>query len=175
MSSILDKIVAASGAAQKVRVRVPEWDCDLYFSPLTPAERSRIRKGIKPDAIEAMFVSTIQHKARDAEGAPVFGLDPKTRDKMLAHADMTVIMRILREASIEDDPRRTMLEAASLDDLRNALAALGDAPAGEMSEMSDDMLEAVRALAMAREWEITDALGIDPAEGTDPIDAAKNA
>lgn len=175
MSSVLDTILAASKAAEKTRVRVPEWDCDLYFGTVTAADRVRIRKGLKPDQVEALYVSSIQHLACDKDGKRVFELDPKTRDQLMAHANMGVIMRILREASIEQDPRMQMFEGASLDDLRGLLSAIGDAPPGEMGELSDDMLEAIRAVAMAREWEVSEALGVDPDAGPDPVTSAKNA
>jgi hypothetical protein len=175
MAGVLDTIVAASRAAEKTRVRVPEWECDLYFGKVTAADRVRIRKGLKPDQVEALYVSSIQHCATDKDGKRIFELDPKTRDQLMAHADMGVIMRILREASIEQDPRSQMLEDASLDDLRGLLTSLGDAPPGEMSDLSDDMLDAIRAVAMAKEWEVAEALGVDPGAAPDPVTTAKNA
>lgn len=173
--SLLDKIVAAKGAVEPVRVRVPEWDTDLYFNPVTPAERARIRRGIKPNDVEAFWISTLQHKALLADGTPAFTPgDLKEREKLLASADLSVVLRILREGSIEDDPRREMLEAASLDDIRLMLADFGDLPGGAMADLSDEIVEAARALASAREYEIEARLGGSDDAPSDPVTVAKN-
>lgn len=171
--SLLDKVVAA--AREPVRVHVPEWDTDLFFTPVTPAERARIRRGIKPDDIETLWISTLQHKAMLKGGGPAFTPgDLKEREKLLASADLSVVLRILREGSVEDDPRREMLEAASLDDIRRMLADFGDLTGGALADLSDEIVEAVRSLAAAREYEIADRLGTADSTAADPVTTAKN-
>jgi hypothetical protein len=37
------------------------------------------------------------------------------------------------------------------------------------------MVDAIRAVAMAKEWEVSEALGVDPRAAPDPVTTAKNA
>lgn len=97
MSDILQKMAAVHEGRSLHPVAVPEYGFTLYFTPLTVAERARVRKGVAADDDEELWVNTLIHKARDKDGNPVFSDDGKTR-KQLYQMDMQVLKRILEEA-----------------------------------------------------------------------------
>lgn len=175
MSVLLDKIVAAAGGKTLAVVRVPEWDAELRFRALTPSLRAQIRKGIDPKATEELYCSTLVHLAVDADGKAVFDTDPKTRAKLMATVDMGVLMRVLWEAGAEADPRQALLEGAEDAQIVQLLAQIGGADLGLLADLPEDVIAAIRALAMAPAHKIEEALGKDPERPDGKVTAAKNA
>lgn len=174
MSALLDKIVAQAAGADRARVRVPEWDAEVWFRNLTPALRAQVRRGIKPEAVEELYVSTLCHLAQDEAGQPLFGTDPKTRMKLMASVNMAVLMRVLFEAGAEEDPRAAMITAASDDDVLQLLTQIGGANLGELADLPEGLIEAIRAVAKAPSHEIEAALGIEADPAQSRVKTAKN-
>lgn len=175
MSALLDKIVAQASGAARSRVHVAEWGVDIWFRSLTPALRAQIRRGIKADAVEELYVSTLCHLAQDEAGDPLFGTDPKTRAKLMAAVAMPVLMRVLFEAGLEEDPRAAMISATSDDDVLQLLTQVGGANLGELADLPEGLIEAIRAVAKAPAHEIEAALGVEPSPAESRVKAAKNA
>ncbi|GAA5073476.1 hypothetical protein N0B44_15580 [Roseibacterium beibuensis] len=176
MSDLLDRLVAQAESVAPVCVSVPEWSTELYFKPLTGADRMTIRRplGKKPTE-EELIVSTLQHKAMDADGKRVFETDQAARVKMLKALDLEVVMRVLREAGQADDPRADLVSATSDDDLRALLREAGDLDLMAVADLPEHVLEAIRRVIVMREPELRDALGRAGDSGpSDPIDAVKN-
>jgi len=98
MSDLLQIIVDQAAQAKPKPVVVPEWKTTVYFLPLTPAERIEIRRGIDPNDQEDLLVSTLQHKARDAEGNRIFDCSVIERAKLMKSIDMEVLQRVLIQA-----------------------------------------------------------------------------
>lgn len=174
MSALLDKIVAQASGAARARVRVSEWDVEIWFRSLTPALRAQVRRGIKADAVEELYVSTLCHLAQDEAGQPLFGTDPKTRAKLMASVNMAVLMRVLFEAGVEDDPRSAMIAAASDDDMLQLLTQIGGASLGDLADLPDGLIEAIRVLAKAPAHEIEAALGVEAQADESRVKTAKN-
>lgn len=101
MSDILARMQAVHEGRKAKKVPVPEYGFDLYFTPLTVADRSRIRKGVDPSDDDELTIKTLIQKACDKDGKPVFEDDGATR-KVLYQMDMNILRRILEEA--EDAP-----------------------------------------------------------------------
>lgn len=116
MSGLLDRI-AAHGARPPVRVPVPEWGVDLYFRPLTPAQATRINKGIAESDHAALAVNFIVELALDGSGKRVFEGTPEERATLEGKADLAVITRIVTQARATDSTAPQNLEPA---DAKNA-------------------------------------------------------
>lgn len=174
MGSLLDKIVAAAEGIPPAVVRVPEWDAELRFRSLTPSMRARIRKGIKPEAVEELYVSTLVHLAQDASGQAVFDTDPKTRAKLMASVNMGVLMRVLWEAGVEADPRTALIETLGADGVLQILTQIGGADLGDLADLPDSVIDAIKAVALAPAHEIEAALGVEADPEQTKVQATKN-
>ncbi|MEP5730366.1 MAG: hypothetical protein ABJL67_13475 [Sulfitobacter sp.] len=105
MSDILAKMQAAHSDRKTTAVDVPEYGITLYFSPLTLADRARIRKGVSGDDDVELMVNTMIHKARLQNGEAAFADDGASR-KVLYDMEVSVLQRIMAEADPEtqDEP-----------------------------------------------------------------------
>lgn len=112
MSDILKIIAERHDAQAPTAVEVPEWGVTLYFTPLTPAERSAINKGIDPNDDGELLISGLIQKARDKDGKRVFEDTPETRATLSGKAEFRVIRRIMNAASAAPG-------AESTDDAKN--------------------------------------------------------
>lgn len=103
MSDILAAIARAHEGRERVRVEVPEWDCELWFDKhLTVARQQRIRKGVKPDDEAALLVNFILNQAQNEDGSKVFESNAQTRAALEGQADIKVLARIVREVGGSD-------------------------------------------------------------------------
>lgn len=114
MNEALAKIAAHFDAIGTRKIEVPEWGLDIYTSPVTLAERTRIYAGTKGDNDYDLLVRILITKARDAEGKPMFTLADKAT--LLQRADSNVLIRVAAEimsgASTQTPP--------NADDLKNS-------------------------------------------------------
>lgn len=92
MNEALSKIAAHFDAIGTRKIEVPEWGLDIYTSPVTIAERTRIYSGTKGDNDYELLVRILIAKARDAEGKPLFTLADKAT--LLQRADSNVLIRV---------------------------------------------------------------------------------
>jgi hypothetical protein len=95
MSEILSKIAAHFDALGTRKIEVPEWGTEIYASPVTLAERTRIYAGAKGDNDYEVLAKIIITKAKDAEGKPLFTLADKAT--LLQRADAAVLIRLAAE------------------------------------------------------------------------------
>lgn len=98
MSRVLDTIIARHDAFDPVKVSVPEWGVELFFTPMTPAERAKIRQGVNEDDETEMMIRFVVHKACDKDGTLVFEATPETFATLQAKAEVRVLRRILAES-----------------------------------------------------------------------------
>lgn len=135
MSDLLSKMRAAHAARKAVRVHVPEYGVDLYFPPLTLADRDAIRRGVNTTDEHALMVEGLIHQARDADGQPAFPDTAESR-QLLYQAEMAVLQRIIVD-SAGDLPGAVAVELASLDD--KALEGAARAMAAALESAAPDM------------------------------------
>lgn len=97
MSDILARLRSAHDARAMQKVSVPEYGVDLYFPPLTLADRERIARGINPRDEIALSVSAIVHQARDMDGNAAFPNTPEVKAE-LYRMEVDVLQRIMAQA-----------------------------------------------------------------------------
>ena len=95
MNEALTKIAAHFDAIGTRKIEVPEWNLEIFTSPVTLAERTRIYAGTKGDNDYELLVRILITKARDAEGKPLFTLADKAT--LLQRADSNVLIRVAAE------------------------------------------------------------------------------
>lgn len=95
MNEALAKIAAHFDAIGTRKIEVPEWGLDIYTSPVTIAERTRIYAGTKGDNDYDLLVRILITKARDAEGKAMFTVADKAT--LLQRADSNVLIRVAAE------------------------------------------------------------------------------
>jgi hypothetical protein len=178
MAGVMDKILAIAEAGGRTRVFVPEWDSALYFVPLTPSRRAQIRKGINPNAVEELYVSTLMHLAQNEDGTPAFPLDPLdlvlNRARLLTSIKMDVLMRVLIEAGAEPDPRAALIESLTAPQVMQLMTTRGGADLGDVAGLTETAIAAIKALAVMPAHEIEAALEVEPNRQKNEITAAKN-
>lgn len=114
-SPLREQIIAAAKAhmaEQPVRaIEVPEWNCTIYWTPLTLQDRETIRRratgeggGMADAQAHLIFL-----KACDRDGVKLFDLDDKR--VFLHHADSGVVQRIA-DAISSDEPLDVQVAAA---------------------------------------------------------------
>lgn len=94
---ILQKIKADYDGKKMRKVAVPEWDAEIYFNPLTLAERKRIAKGHDPKDDAGLTVSLLIEKALDADGKRIFDGSAETRAALEGATDAAVIARVVTQ------------------------------------------------------------------------------
>ena len=94
MSEILDKALAHHADKEVNIIVVPEWDCNIYYSDLTLAEREKIEKHSRGNKFQ-MAAYTLIFKAKDQAGNNIFSLDNK--GAILNSMDSHVVERIFEE------------------------------------------------------------------------------
>lgn len=92
---ILEKIKADYASKTMRKIEVPEWGVDIYFNPLTLAERKHISTGHAPDDDGGITASMLIKKALDKDGKPIFKGDAVTRATLEGQTDAAVIARIV--------------------------------------------------------------------------------
>ena len=97
MSKLIDTIATRYDETVPREIEVPEWGTSVFFRPLTPSERSNIRKGINPKDDEELMISLLVAKALDADGNRLFDDDAKTRATLMGKGDLAVIARIVQD------------------------------------------------------------------------------
>lgn len=104
MTDLLAKITADFDKKKMRHVAVPEWDCTIYFNPLTLSERKRIATGHKPDDEAGLMVSLLIEKALDGEGKPLFQANANTRATLEGGADAAVVARVVTSMGAGETP-----------------------------------------------------------------------
>lgn len=92
------------------KVEVPEWGVTFYSTPLTLAERDRIRTGHSENDDTGIMVSTVLEKALTKDRKPFFQSDAPTRALLMKKARAAILIRVLADMGGED----------SVDDAKNA-------------------------------------------------------
>jgi hypothetical protein len=98
--SVLDKAVEHFDSFEVNQIDVPEWDCVVYYTPFTLAEKKKLLKFAKSDDIE-FLIRTLILKARDEQGEPMF--DVGDRVTLLNKVSDVVITRVVNEISAVPD------------------------------------------------------------------------
>lgn len=171
MSALLERLAAEKENARLgTPVSVPEWDVTLQMASATAGDMMSLQKALGPKATETEYmVALMQRTAYLENGERAFGSSQVERVKMLKTLDADVMVRVLREAKAEPTPLEMQAERADHDGLRALLVGLGGLDAGDAEELSEPVLEAVRAILGAREHQVAEILGeIDP-EGDDTL------
>lgn len=114
MNEALAKIAAHFDAIGTRKIVVPEWNLEIFTSPVTLAERSRIYADNRGDNDYGTLVKILITKARDADGKPLFTLADKAT--LLQRADSNVLIRVAAE--IMSGAATT--EPPGVDDLKNS-------------------------------------------------------
>jgi len=94
--SVLDKAIEHFDSFEVQQIEVPEWDCTVYYTPFTLAEKKKLLKFAKSDDIE-FLIRTLILKAKDAQGESMF--DVSDRVTLLNKVSDVVITRIVNEIS----------------------------------------------------------------------------
>lgn len=94
--SVLDNAIAHFESFEVKQIDVPEWDCIIYSTPFTLAEKKKMIKFARDDDIEFLARALIL-KARDAAGEPLFDLSDKP--ELMHKVDPTVVTRVVGEIS----------------------------------------------------------------------------
>lgn len=112
MNKVLDK--ATSHFRNKLsedmkKVRVPEWDCDIYFkSTVTLREQAKlVELAAQGKQVEALVESLIV-KARNADGSKMFTMPDKVT--LLNEVDPAVIIRVVGEINRSSEEDEVDLE-----------------------------------------------------------------
>lgn len=152
MSGLLARIKAAHEGRAMVAVPVPEYDCTLYFPPLTLADHEAIRRGMGNAAEHVLLIRGLIRMAHNADGTKAFEDTPETKAE-LHRMELSVMQRIMAQAG-GDLPAEdaAALARADLDAMRQALTAhFGEAEpalAASIAEAPEAALAAaLRALA----------------------------
>lgn len=95
MNEALARITAHFDAIGTRKIAVPEWQLDVYVTPVTITERTRIYAGAKGDDDYEVLVKVLITKAKDADGKPIFTLADKAT--LMQHADSAVVIRLAYE------------------------------------------------------------------------------
>ena len=95
--SVLDNAKAHFDTLETKEIHVPEWDCVLYATPFTVAEKKKLLKSAKDDDME-FLVRTLMLKAKDAEGNRVFTESDKF--DLMHKVDSNVLTRVVTEISV---------------------------------------------------------------------------
>lgn len=159
MSDILAKLQAVHEGRQMVKVEVPEYGLDLYFPPLTLADRERIQRGVNPNDETALMVSGLIHQAKTKSGEPAFPDSPQMRAE-LHKFEVGVMMRIMAESGGSLLPSEMQAELVAIDAeaLRAALVSALSASPHLAGAITRAPVSALRAA-------LRDAAGAGAAQG----------
>lgn len=95
MSDILQKAKQHFTPAEELKVKVPEWGCDIYYKPLTLHERRKIyavgADGRSPDGV-TVLVRCLIAKSLDKSGKPLFS--EMDENEILHSVDPAVVSRV---------------------------------------------------------------------------------
>jgi hypothetical protein len=91
MNEILDRAVEHQRSKEVNSIRVDEWDCDIYFTEMSLAERKKLLKLSGGDGHEIYALAVIL-KAMDKEGNKLFDISAK--QTFMASVDANVVRRI---------------------------------------------------------------------------------
>lgn len=105
MNKVLDKATnhfRNKLSAEMKKIRVPEWDCDIYFkNTVTLREQSKlVELASQGKQVEALVESLIV-KARNADGSKMFQMPDKVT--LLNEVDPAVIIRVVGEINEVND------------------------------------------------------------------------
>lgn len=99
----LERLVADFDAQGRQSIAVPEMDCEIYWSPMTVSERSRIVARVNDSNASEATVYAVILKAETADGEKMFSLEDK--QTLMRRVRASVIERIasaiLAEPSVE--------------------------------------------------------------------------
>lgn len=141
MSDILAQLKKVHDAREKVHVHVPEYGWDLYFPPMTVADRETIRRGVRKDDEQALMVNALVHMARTEAGAPFFDVPPAHKPALMAELyrmEFGLLMRIIAQSGGGlGEGVGAEIVAVEAEALRAALLSVAEA--------GGDLAEAVKA------------------------------
>lgn len=106
--AFIDQIVKIYDETPTRRYRVPEWQADIFFKPLTPNELDCARKEVNDnDTTVMLHTQLVILKALDAEGKRLFKNDDATA--LIEKGFVDVISRIhdeMRKAPTVEDAEK---------------------------------------------------------------------
>ena len=73
---LMDKIKTHFSSQERMHFYVPEWDQDIYMTPLSIREQEKINSRAKDSPMQIAVYGLIL-KAEDKDGEKLFGLDDK--------------------------------------------------------------------------------------------------
>lgn len=94
--SVLDKAIEHFETFGTKQIEVPEWECVIYSTPFTLAEKKKLLKFAREDDIEFLARALIL-KALDEKGDLMFDLSDKPT--LMHKVDPNVISRVVNEIS----------------------------------------------------------------------------
>lgn len=113
MSDILDKAKQHFKTDMQLKVNVPEWDCDIFYKPLTMHERRKIyaagADGKAPDG-GTVLVRCLIAKSLDKSGKPLFS--KMDENDILHSVDPDIVSRI-SSVMLNLQSRETLDEAGN--------------------------------------------------------------
>lgn len=93
--SAIDNIVSHFESFGTRTIRVPEWDLDIYFSPINIKEQRQLLRVAKNDDLK-FLVHALILKAKDKDGNKIFDL-MKDEVVLMSKADPKVLTRVVTE------------------------------------------------------------------------------
>ena len=100
---LLEKIKTHFSSQERVHFYVPEWDQDVYMTPLSLREQDKINARAKDSPFQLAVYALIM-KAEDESGELLFGLDDKMT--LLNNVSFQTVERIINamfvQGSVED-------------------------------------------------------------------------
>jgi hypothetical protein len=99
--SLIEKARAHYSAKEMRKLSVPEWEIDVYCTPITMAERKSIHAKAGNDPI-LFIVYAVINKALDKDGQKLFDLKDKV--ELLENCDGEIVSRIGNWVLESQDP-----------------------------------------------------------------------
>ena len=103
-NSYLDRLVADFSSRGRQSITVPEVECEVYWTPITVDERSRIIRRVNEGSASEATVYAVIFKAEDKDGNKMFTLEDKVT--LMRRVRASVIERIasaiLAEPTVEE-------------------------------------------------------------------------
>jgi hypothetical protein len=100
---LLEKIKNHFSSQERVMFYVPEWDQDVYMSPLSLREQDKINARAKDSPFQLAVYALIM-KAEDEQGELLFGLDDKVT--LLNNVSFQTVEKIINamfvQGSVDD-------------------------------------------------------------------------
>ena len=97
---LLDKIKTHFSSQERMHFYVPEWDQDVYMTPLSIREQEQISSRAKDNPMQIAVYGLIL-KAQDKDGEKLFGLDDKVT--LLNNVSFKTVEKIISALLISGD------------------------------------------------------------------------